>query len=66
MVGVILMTVLCRCLLVVLLSMYRFERDETFDDPEKWKMWRLVLRPKDGVRCKVTLLDEHDAKRGNT
>jgi len=37
--------------------MYRFERDEGVPDPEAWKMWRLVLRPRDGVSCRVSLLE---------
>lgn len=45
-----------KILLCSLLSLYRFERDFDTPDPEEWKMWRLVLRPKEGVTCKVTLL----------
>lgn len=45
-----------KTLLCSLLSMYTFEPDKNFDDPEDWKMWRLVLRPKDGVHLKVGLL----------
>ena len=45
-----------KTLLCSLLSMYSFEPDESFDDPENWKMWRLVLRPRDGINLKVTLL----------
>ncbi|KAG7007520.1 cytochrome P450 monooxygenase [Physcia stellaris] len=45
-----------KILLCSLLSMYIFEPDRTFDDPEEWKMWRLVLRPKDGIRLKASLL----------
>ncbi|KAF4122934.1 Cytochrome P450 [Geosmithia morbida] len=45
-----------KVILCCLLSMFEFKRDETFDDPEKWKMWRLVLRPKDGVRLSVTTI----------
>lgn len=45
-----------KTLLCSLLSMYRFETDETFPDQEAWKMWRLVLRPRDGMRLKVSLL----------
>ncbi|KAL9636717.1 MAG: hypothetical protein Q9164_002656 [Protoblastenia rupestris] len=47
-----------KSLVICLLSMYRFERDFETQDPEDWKMWRLVLRPRDGVTCKVTLLTE--------
>lgn len=49
-----------KCLVVALLSMYRFERDESVPNPEAWKMWRLVLRPRDGVSCRVTLLNEDE------
>ncbi|MCJ1459607.1 hypothetical protein MMC28_009986 [Mycoblastus sanguinarius] len=45
-----------KTLLCCLLSMYRFEIDDTVDDPENWKMWRITLRPKDGITLKVTLL----------
>ena len=49
-----------KCLVICLLSMYRFEPDFTVDNPELWKMWRLVLRPKDGISCKVSLLAEEE------
>ena len=49
-----------KCLVICLLSMYRFERDFKVDDPELWKMWRLVLRPRDGVSCKVNMLDDEE------
>ena len=49
-----------KCLVICLLSMYRFEPDTTVDNPELWKMWRLVLRPKDGISCKVSLLAEEE------
>ena len=45
-----------KTLLCSLLSMYTFEPDKSFADPEDWKMWRLVLRPKDGINLKVSLL----------
>ena len=45
-----------KTLLCCLLSMYRFDIDDTVDDPEKWKMWRIVHRPKDGTKLKVTPL----------
>lgn len=45
-----------KILLCSLLSMYEFRRDFDTPDPEEWKMWRLVLRPKDGVTCRVTAL----------
>ncbi|KAJ9133008.1 Cytochrome P450 [Pleurostoma richardsiae] len=45
-----------KILLCCLLSMYEFKRDESVPNPEDWKMWRLVLRPKDGVTVKVTAI----------
>lgn len=45
-----------KVLLCCLLSMYEFKRDESTADPAEWKMWRLVLRPKDGVSLQVTAL----------
>ncbi|KAL2022745.1 hypothetical protein VTK56DRAFT_4561 [Thermocarpiscus australiensis] len=45
-----------KVLLCSLLSMFEFERDLSTSDPEDWKMWRLVLRPKDGVTVKVKTL----------
>lgn len=45
-----------KAILCCLLSAYRFEMDDTVDDPENWKMWRVVLRPKDGISLKVTPL----------
>ncbi|KAL2260691.1 hypothetical protein VTK26DRAFT_5240 [Humicola hyalothermophila] len=48
-----------KVILCSLLSMYEFRHDEAFPDPEQWKMWRLVLRPKHGIDMFVTLLEEH-------
>jgi cytochrome P450 len=45
-----------KILLCCLLSMYSFEQDKSIEDPENLKMWRLVLRPRDGVRLNITLL----------
>ena len=45
-----------KILLCSLLSVYEFSRDFDTPDPEEWKMWRLVLRPKEGVTCKVRAL----------
>lgn len=45
-----------KILLCVLLSQYSFARDESVQDPEELKMWRLVLRPRDGVLLEVTKL----------
>lgn len=38
-----------KVLLCILLSRWQFSRDFDTPDPEDWKMWRLVLRPKEGV-----------------
>lgn len=38
-----------KILLCVLLSRWEFARDYSTPDPEDWKMWRLVLRPKEGI-----------------
>ena len=38
-----------KILVCVMLSRWEFERDYVSEDPEDWKMWRLVLRPRDGV-----------------
>ena len=43
-----------KVLLCCLMSLFRFERDLEVEDPEDLKMWRLVLRPRDGVSLKVT------------
>jgi cytochrome P450 len=45
-----------KIILCALLSMYDFVRDESTADPESLKMWRLVLRPRDGVSLNATLL----------
>jgi cytochrome P450 len=45
-----------KVILCCLLSMYTFETDKSKEDPEDLKMWRLVLRPRDGVSLKTTLL----------
>jgi cytochrome P450 len=45
-----------KILLCCLLSMYSFEKDASTEDPEQLKMWRLVLRPRDGVSLNVTLI----------
>ncbi|KIX09012.1 uncharacterized protein Z518_00090 [Rhinocladiella mackenziei CBS 650.93] len=46
-------TILCS-----LLSKFHFEQDLSVQDPEELKMWRLVLRPRDGVSLKVSPLKE--------
>lgn len=45
-----------KILLCCLLSMYDFTRDMSVEDPETLKMWRLVLRPRDGVNLNVKQL----------
>ncbi|KAI9661934.1 MAG: hypothetical protein M1821_009174 [Bathelium mastoideum] len=40
--------------LCCLLGVFKFEPDDAFDDQENWKMWRLVLRPRDGMHLKVS------------
>lgn len=45
-----------KIILCCLLSKYEFRRDHAVPNPEDWKMWRVVLRPKDGVTVKVTRL----------
>ncbi|ETI22738.1 hypothetical protein G647_06814 [Cladophialophora carrionii CBS 160.54] len=46
-------TILCS-----LLSKFHFAPDASVQDPEELKMWRLVLRPRDGISLKVTKLKE--------
>ncbi|KAK5047594.1 hypothetical protein LTR84_006691 [Exophiala bonariae] len=46
-----------KTILCALLSKYTFELDANVQDPEELKMWRLVLRPRDGVSLKVSLLN---------
>ena len=43
-----------KVLLCVMLSAFEFSRDETRPDPEEGKLWRLVIRPKNGMNIKVT------------
>jgi len=38
-----------KILLCVILSRWHFTPDNTKDDPQDWKMWRLVLRPMWGI-----------------
>jgi cytochrome P450 len=45
-----------KIILCCLLSMFEFKPDETRPNPEDWKMWRLVLRPKWGVNLDVTTI----------
>lgn len=44
-----------KVLLCCLLSCFKFERDEGWPDQEQRKNWRIVLRPKDGIRMNVSL-----------
>ena len=46
-----------KSLLICLLSRFLFERDESVPDPEETKMWLLVMKPRDGVVCRVSMLD---------
>jgi len=45
-----------KIILCCLLSLYEFDMDRSVEDPESLKMWRLVLRPRDGVSLKVKTL----------
>lgn len=45
-----------KVMLCALLSVFEFRRDESTADPEVWKMWRLVLRPRNGVHVHVSLI----------
>ncbi|EXJ59488.1 uncharacterized protein A1O5_12113 [Cladophialophora psammophila CBS 110553] len=47
-----------KTILCALLSKFTFEQDLSVQDPEELKMWRLVLRPRDGVSLKVSLLGD--------
>jgi cytochrome P450 len=51
-----------KVLLCCLLSMFKFERDESTPDPEADKAWRLVLRPKHGMKLKTTAIETVVAK----
>lgn len=43
-----------KTLLCSILSKFTFEMDKSVkEDPEDLKMWRLVLRPRDGVSLQV-------------
>ena len=46
-----------KVLLCCLLSKFRFERDDSWPDQEERKNWRIVLRPRDGIRVKVKTVD---------
>ena len=46
-----------KAILCSLLSKFNFEMDSSVQDPEELKMWRLVLRPRDGVSLNVTPLE---------
>lgn len=51
-----------KTLLCCLLSAYRFEMVEGLADPEDSKVWRVTLRPRDGIRLKVTPLGKSDGE----
>ena len=60
-----------KVLLACLLSRFSFERAEGMGmdgrplvDQEECKMWRLVLRPRDGLVLRVVLLNEVEGKDG--
>lgn len=48
-----------KVLLCSLLSLFEFSPDYNVADPEELKMWRLVLRPRDGLSVRVKLLKPH-------
>ncbi|KAL9112141.1 MAG: hypothetical protein Q9227_003518 [Pyrenula ochraceoflavens] len=48
-----------KVLLCCLLSRFWIERDPEFEDQELHKYWLLVLRPRDGINLKMTLVDSH-------
>lgn len=45
-----------KVLLCCLLSVFRFEPDDAFEDQERHKRWLLVMRPRDGMNLKMTLV----------
>ena len=47
-----------KVLLCCLLSKFKFERDVNWPDQEERKNWRIVLRPRDGIHVKVSLVDQ--------
>jgi cytochrome P450 len=51
-----------KIIMCCLLSAFVFARDESVEDPESLKMWRLVLRPRDGVSLKVGLLKYEESE----
>ena len=44
--------------LCCLLASFEFETDPDFEDQEQWKMWRLVLHPRDGINLLVKPVEE--------
>lgn len=46
-----------KILLCVLLSVFRFTPRADVENPENSKMWRLILKPRDGILLNVTLLN---------
>ncbi|EHK98283.1 putative Cytochrome 4F8 [Glarea lozoyensis 74030] len=49
-----------KIIMCCLLSTFVFARDESVEDPESLKMWRLVLRPRDGVSLRVGMLENEE------
>ena len=45
-----------KIILCAVLSVFEFEPRKDITDPESLKMWRLVLRPRDGIQLKVSPL----------
>lgn len=45
-----------KVLLCCLLSAFSFKQDMSREDPINWKMWKVVLRPRDGIHLKVDAL----------
>jgi cytochrome P450 len=52
-----------KIILCALMSAFEFRRDPETPDPEVGKMWRLVLRPANGIRVHVSLLEDTGGKR---
>lgn len=47
-----------KVLLCCLLSRFKFERDERWPDQEERKNWRIVLRPRDGIKVRLRLASD--------
>ena len=46
-----------KVLLICLLSKFCFQQDDKVENPEKEKLWRLVMRPKNGIVLKLAALN---------